>query len=184
MTKIDTVYLVHHSHTDVGYTVDQPIVWELHTRFIDEALDLAEKYAASNSDGAFRWTVETTSVLQRWLQGASPRDIERFIAMERAGRIEVTAMFANITPLYDTDQLIESFQILRKLRSDYGFNIRYAMNCDVNGENWPLVDLLLDLGIEGFTMAINSHYGGPLLPRPQVFNWQAPSGRIIPTNNG
>ena len=70
MTKIDTVYLVHHSHTDVGYTVDQPIVWELHTRFIDEALDLAEKYADSNSDGAFRWTVETTSVLNRWLNGA------------------------------------------------------------------------------------------------------------------
>ena len=34
------------------------------------------------------------------------------------------------------------------------------MNCDVNGENWPLVDLLLDLGIEGFTMAINTHFGG------------------------
>ena len=184
MTKIETVYLVHHSHTDVGYTVDQPIVWELHTRFIDEALDLAEKYAASNSDGAFRWTVETTSVLDRWLQGASQRDIERFIAMERAGRIEVTAMFANLTPLFDTDQLIESFQLLRKLRSEYGFNIRYAMNCDVNGENWPLVDLLLDLGIEGFTMAINSHYGGPLEPRPSVFNWQGPSGRTLPTNNG
>ena len=38
MPQIETLYLVHHSHTDVGYTHDQPIVWELHTRFIDEAL--------------------------------------------------------------------------------------------------------------------------------------------------
>ncbi|HVU10539.1 MAG TPA: glycoside hydrolase family 38 C-terminal domain-containing protein, partial [Phototrophicaceae bacterium] len=184
MTKIDTIYLVHHSHTDVGYTMDQPIVWEMHTRFIDEALDLAEKYADHTSDGAFRWTVETTVVLQKWLQGASARDIERFKALERAGRIEVTGMFANITPLLDTDELIESFQLLRTLRNDYGFNIRYAMNCDVNGENWPLVDTLLDLGIEGFTMAINSHFGGALQPRPFVFNWQGPSGRTIPANNG
>ena len=63
-------------------------------------------------------------------------------------------MFVNMTPLLDTDQLIESFQIIRKLRDDYGFDIRHAMNCDVNGQNWPLVDVLLDLGIEGL---LNGH---------------------------
>lgn len=184
MSPIETIYLVHHSHTDIGYTHDQPIVWDMHTRFIDEALRLAEKHAGSSSDGAFRWTVETTVVLQRWLETASQKDIDRLIALERAGRVEVTGMFANITPLLDTDQLIESFQILRRLRADYGFNIRHAMNCDVNGENWSLVDVLLDLGIEGFTMAINSHFGGPFRPRPAVFNWQGPTGRTIPVNNG
>ena len=184
MPQLETIYLVHHSHTDIGYTHDQPVVWELHTRFIDEALRLAEKHASSASDGAFRWTVETTVVLQRWLETASARDVDRLIALERAGRVEVTGMFANLTPLLDTDQLIESFQILRRLRADYGFNIRHAMNCDVNGENWPLVDVLLDLGIEGFTMAINAHFGGPVRPRPAVFNWQGPSGRSIPVNNG
>lgn len=181
---IDTIYLIHHSHTDIGYTHDQPVVWELHTRFIDDALALAEKYADSNSDGAFRWTVETTVVLNRWLQHASSQDIDRFITMERQGRIEVTGMFANLTPLFDTDQLIESFQLLRRLRQDYGFTIRHAMNCDVNGENWPLVDLLLDLGIEGFTMAINSHFGGPFRPRPHTFFWQGPTGRRLLVNNG
>lgn len=184
MSKIDTVYLIHHSHTDIGFTLDQPILWEMQTRFIDEALDLAERYADSNTDGAFRWTVETTVILQQWLQGASDRDIERFIRMERAGRIEVTGMYANITPLIDTDELIESFQVLRTLREKYGFTIRHAMNCDVNGENWSLVDVLLDLGIEGFTMAINSHFGGAFQPRPYVFRWQGPSGRTISVNNG
>jgi hypothetical protein len=58
------------------------------------------------------------------------------------------------------------------LRDDFGFTIRHAMNCDVNGENWPLVDLLLDLGIEGFTMAINTHFGGAPLQRPNVFWWE------------
>jgi len=184
MAKIETLYFVHHSHTDVGYTHDQPIVLDLHERFISSALELAECYASSDSDGAFRWTVENTYVLSRWLQHASPAQIDRFLAMEKAGRIEVTGMFANITPLLDSDELIESFQLLRTLRNDYGITVTSAMNCDVNGENWPLVDLLHDLGIEGFTMAINTHFGGAPLNRPDVFNWQGPSGKTIMAYNG
>jgi hypothetical protein len=184
MTHIDTLYLIHHSHTDIGYTHDQPIVFDLHERFLSQALVLAERYANRTSDGAFRWTVENTYVLDRWLQHASTAEIERFQAMERAGRIEVTGMFANLTPLLDTDELIESLQLLGRLRRDYGFTITSAMNCDVNGENWPLVDLLLDAGIEGFTMAINTHFGGAPLDRPNPFHWQGPSGRSILAYSG
>jgi hypothetical protein len=179
-----TLYFIHHSHTDIGYTHDQPIVLDLHERFISTALALAERYADSDSDGAFRWTVENTYVLSRWLQHATPAEVERFLAMEKAGRIEVTGMFANLTPLLDTDELVESFQLLRTLRNDYGLTITSAMNCDVNGENWPLVDLLHDLGIEGFTMAINTHFGGAPLNRPNVFHWQGPSGKSILAYNG
>jgi len=184
MSKIHTLYFIHHSHTDIGYTHDQPVVFDLHGRFLDEALRLADKYSDRDSDGAFRWTVENTFVLYRWLQGASAQQIELFKTLERAGRIEVTGMFANLTPLFDTDQLAETFQLLRPLRDDFGLTIRHAMNCDVNGENWPLVDLLLDLGIEGFTMAINTHFGGAPMQRPNVFWWEGPSGRKILAYNG
>lgn len=182
--KIHTIYFVHHSHTDIGFTQDQPIVWEMQSRFIDEAIMLAEKYQDHDEKSAFKWTVETTAMLEYWLKYASAVDIEKLLQLEKAGRIEVTGMFANITPLYDTDQLIESFQLLRRLRDDYGFTIEYAMNCDVNGQNWSLTDVLLELGIKGFTMAINTHFGGAFKPRPYTFNWEAPSGKLLQVNNG
>lgn len=152
MSELESIYLVHHSHTDIGFTHDQPVVWDLHMRFMDEALELADKHAESECDGAFRWTVESTLALDRWLKLATARQVERFQALEKAGRIEVTGMYLNLTPLLDADQLLETFQLLRSLRQDYGFDIRYGMNCDVNGHNWPLVDILLDLGFEGFAM--------------------------------
>ena len=180
---IERMYLIHHSHTDIGYTHDQPIVWELERRFIDAALDLCAE-GDDGADDSFRWTVETTAPLLYWLEHATPADIARFQRAERAGRIEVTGMLANLTPLVDTDQLIESLQPLAELRERFGLTVRHAMTCDVNGHNWPLVDAMLDAGIEGFSMAINEHFGGPPLPCPNVFQWEGPSGRRLPTLNG
>jgi len=182
--KLDTIYVIHHTHTDVGFTNDQPIFWEMQYRFIDEALCLIDHYADYPSDSRFRWTVETTCGLDAWLKTASSRDIDRLIAADKARLIEVMAMQTNNTPLLDTYQLIESLRPIQRLRRDYGLDIRHAMNCDINGQNWTLADLLLDAGIEGFSMTINHHFGGPPHPRPNVFLWQAPSGRTLPAHNG
>ncbi len=181
---VEAIYLIHHSHTDIGYTHDQPVVWDLHRRFLDLALDLCEREADRDDPAAFRWTVETTAVLQHWLRTASDRQVARFVELARSGRLEVTAMVANITPLYDTDQLIESLAFVRVLRDDLGVPVQSAMNSDVNGQNWPLVDVLLDLGITGFSMAINTHFGGALDPHPLAFHWQGPSGRSLLAWNG
>ena len=181
---LDTIFVVHHTHTDVGFTNDQPIFWEMQYRFIDDALRLIDRFAGNPPDSRFCWTVETTCGLDAWLETASGRDVDRLIAADKAGLLEVMAMQTNNTPLLDTYQLIESLRPVQRLRRDYGLDIRHAMNCDVNGQNWTLTDLLLDAGIEGFSMAVNHHFGGPPHPRPNVFLWQAPSGRALPTHNG
>jgi hypothetical protein len=72
MARIETLYFIHHSHTDIGYTHDQPIVFDMHERFISEALTLAERSADSDSDGAFRWTVENTYVLNAGCNTPAP----------------------------------------------------------------------------------------------------------------
>ncbi|WP_157442509.1 hypothetical protein [Deinococcus misasensis] len=184
MPNLNTLYVVHHSHTDIGFTLDQPLVWELHQRFLDDALNAAEHFEHHPFESRFRWTVEATWPLMRWLQNASPADIQRFQRLEQKGLLEVTAMPLNITPLYDQVQYAESLKCLEILRNQYGLTITSAMNCDVNGHNWALADLLLDHGISGFSMAINHHFGGAPDPRPWVFDWQAPSGRTLLAFNG
>ncbi len=183
-TGIETIYLIHHSHTDIGYTHDQPIIWDLHRRFIDAALDRCERDADGDADHTFRWTVETTAMLMHWLRSASDRQVARFVDLARAGRIEVTAMFLNVTPLMDVDQLVETLAPLRIIRDELGLPVRHAMNSDVNGQNWPLVDVLLDAEIDAFSMATNIHFGGSPLAWPNAFHWQGPSGRSILAWNG
>ena len=43
MSEIHTIYFIHHSHTDICYTHDQPIVWDLQTRFVDTALSMVNR---------------------------------------------------------------------------------------------------------------------------------------------
>ena len=181
---IEKIFIVLHSHTDIGFTHDQPVVWDLHGRFIEEAIEEAEKDMDKDGHAVFRWTIESAAMVYNWLKTAPQQLVERFMILEKVGRIEVTCMYADIAPLYDVDQLVESFQVVRKLRKDYGLNISSAMNADVNGQNWTLINILKDLGIDGLSMAINTHFGRAPKPRPSIFWWESKSGNRIMAYNG
>ncbi len=180
---IRELLLVHHSHTDIGYTHPQPIVFELHDRFIEAALDLAEGADDGGEASRFRWTCEVTGTTRAWWERASNGDRDRFFAAVRRGQIEVAALEWHLTPLADLRMLLRSLDNVRFFR-DLGVPVRSAMNTDVNGVPWGLVDVLLDHGIDGFSMAVNSHLGGPVAPRPGAFRWAAPDGRELLVWNG
>ena len=177
-----TIYLTHHSHCDLGYTHDLPVVRELQRRYIDDAIDLAEKYP--DGEIPFRWTCEVTSIVEHWLESASPKQIRRFKAAAKRGQIEVCALWCNLTPLADMPQLAEMFNSLRRLKERLGISAAAGMNSDVNGFSWALADQLLDLGIRGFTMSINEHFGTAPKPFPGLLHWVTPTGRTLPVYNG
>jgi hypothetical protein len=180
---IKEILFVHHSHTDIGYTHPQPVVMELHHRFIDEALDLAERTADYPDDAKFRWTCEVTGITVDWWKSASNRDRERFLAAVERGQFEVAGMAWHMTPLMDHSMILDLLKPLAFFR-DLGVPVRSAMNTDVNGLPWGVVDALLDHGITGISMAINQHFGHALRPWPRAFRWQAPGGRTITGYNG
>src|ERR1051325_7777929 len=160
---INEILFVHHSHTDIGYTHPQPVVFELHRRFIDEALDIAEATADYPDDSRFRWTCEVTGITLDWWKQADARNRDRFLAAVNRGQFEVAAMAWHMTPLMDHSMLIDILEPVRFFR-DLGVPVRSAMNTDVNGLPWGTVDVLLDHGIDGFSMASNSHFGAPVHP--------------------
>lgn len=180
---INEVLLVHHTHTDIGYTHPQPVIFELHDRFIESALDLAEASEGERDDAKFRWTCEVTGITRAWWNRASNTDRDRFLAAVRRGQFEVAALEWHLTPLADVRMLVRSLENVRFFR-ELGIPVRSAMNTDVNGVPWGLVEILLDHGIDGFSMAINSHLGGPVAPRPGAFQWAAPDGRELTVWNG
>ena len=179
MNGIREVLLLHHTHTDIGFTHSQPVVWELHKRFIDRALDLCEETAGWPDPSRVRWTCEVTATLLHWLESAGAAQVQRFRNLVADGLIGAGVMFCNLTPLCNAEQLVRSLYPVRRLREQLGLRLDTAINHDVNGFPWPMVGFLRDIGVATLIMGINPHFGGFPLRRPLLFNWAGPDGRTI-----
>ncbi|MCY4108486.1 MAG: hypothetical protein OXG11_05590 [Chloroflexi bacterium] len=184
MPEIKTIYFINHNHTDIGYTDHQDIVFQKHMEFIDEAIDVCEATADFHPDARFRWTCEATGITERYLNQASQAQIDRFVALHRQGRMDVTGMCYNFISPIAPEVLLRSLYPVRRLRDRYGLSIEAAMQCDVNGISWMFADLLPTVGVDFLAMGINPTRGGTPLPRPGVFWWEGPSGKRIGVWNG
>ena len=70
--SIKTLYVVHHSHTDIGYTDLQERVVQSQVNYIRSALQLMQD---PKNDG-FRWNCETWFCVEQFLQQATPEETE------------------------------------------------------------------------------------------------------------
>ena len=66
------VYLLPHSHVDIGYTDIQPEVERVHWRHLDQALELCRKTADYPPGARFKWNVEVIWPTDSYLRQASP----------------------------------------------------------------------------------------------------------------
>jgi alpha-mannosidase len=68
-----TVYVLPHSHVDIGYTNIQAKVLKLHMDNIDQSIDLAEKTQNYPEAARFKWTTEAIWVVDNYLRLSSRR---------------------------------------------------------------------------------------------------------------
>ncbi|MDP4503693.1 glycoside hydrolase family 38 N-terminal domain-containing protein [Nonomuraea turcica] len=176
-----SVYVVHHSHLDIGYTDPQGTVLRHHLDYLDAALRLAEETASWPDDAKFRWTVESSMPAVKWLAARPAEMVESFVRRGREGVIEVTALpFQLHTEACSTEELHRQLRFTRR----FGFPVTSAMHTDVPGAVVGLVDALSQAGVRYLAAAHNWAgrsvpylHGGDKLTRP--FRWRAPSGNEL-----
>jgi len=178
------ILVIHHTHTDIGYTHDQPIVWELNRQFIDDMLDEIDRTQDWDPISQPIWTCEVTETLRHWLRTAGLTQIDRFKRAVAACRMSSGAMPYNFTPMVGVAEFIRALAPLPELRLLLGLKFNIALNHDINGLPWTMIPLLLDAGVEMVIMGINVHFGGFPLQRPLFFKWIGPDGRGIVALNG
>ncbi len=171
-----TVYMVQHSHTDIGFTKPQTEILTDHIRYIDYVIEYCEQTENEPEELKFKWLCEATWPLIEYLNSRPKEQTDRLLKYVREGQIEVTGMFFNMSELIDENSFKSFLEPIGQLKK-LDIPIKTAMQNDVNGIAWCLADYMPDVGIHYFSMGQNTHRA--LLPFncPTVFKWESPSGK-------
>jgi len=175
------IYLVQHTHTDIGYTRPQTEILPGHLRYIDYALDFCDQTDHYPEAARFKWTCETTWPVREYLKTRPDHQIDRLRQRVNEGRIEIAGLFLNSSDLADEASIATSLQPIRLIR-DMGIPVRAAMQDDINGVPWCLVDYLSSAGVEYLNMAENTHRARKPFDNPTTFWWESLSGNRIMVN--
>lgn len=171
-----TVYLVQHTHTDIGYTRPQTEILAEHLRFIDYALDYCDLTETYPDEARFRWTCEASWAVDEYLKTRPARQVSRLRERIQQGRIEITSMPFNMSEIADENILARSLLPLQRFRT-LGLPVTTAMQNDVNGIAWCLADFFPPTGIRYLTMGQHGHRARIPFDIPTAFWWESPSGR-------
>ena len=174
------VYLLHHTHLDIGYTHVQTEVEQIQWRHIDKALELARRTADYPVEARFKWLPEGLWAVDSYLRNASQDKRDAFIEAVKQGVIGLDALYGNeLTALCRPEELLELSGYARRLARQYGFTIDSAMITDVPGYTWGVVPALAQAGVKYFSIGPNFGFRiGYTLEAwgDRPFYWVSPSG--------
>ncbi|MFL6256918.1 MAG: glycoside hydrolase family 38 C-terminal domain-containing protein [Pyrinomonadaceae bacterium] len=173
-----TVYLVPHEHLDVGYSDFQTKLAELHSRIIDEALEM------TTARPEFRFSLDGYWQAQQFLEGRSEEEKQKFYAAVRARKIFVPAQHSvMLTGAGTAEVLLRSFYASHKLNREHGGPWNYVNITDVPSYTWSYASILSAAGIKYFSAAANADRGPTLmlgdLHRRSPFWWEGPDGSRV-----
>ena len=169
------IYLVQHSHTDIGYTRPQSEILAEQMRYIDYALDYCDQTDALPDEAKFRWTCESSWVTREYLRSRPKSQIDRFLKRIAEGRIEVMGMYANMAEIADENVMFDFLQPLKEF-AKLNIPVSAAMQNDVNGIAWCMPDYFRNTGVKYLIMGINETRSVLPFDKPTCFWWESPSG--------
>jgi alpha-mannosidase len=170
-----TVYLVPHEHLDVGYSDFQTKLAELHSRVVDEALELTREHPD------FRFSLDGYWQARQFLEGRSEEEKQKFYDAVRGRKIFVPAQHSvMLTGTGTAETLLRSFYAAHKFNREHGGPWDYANITDVPSYTWSYASILAAAGLKYFSAAANADRGPTLmlgdLHRRSPFWWEGPDG--------
>jgi len=174
------VYLLPHSHVDIGYTALQSDVLKKQFSNLETAIDLARKSADYPPGARFKWNAEVLWAVDAYLKEAPARKRAALLDAVRRGWVEMDALYGNeLTALCGPEELLHLVEPSTHVAAATGIPIRSAMISDVPGYTWGMVPALAEAGVRYLSLGPNAGDRiGPTIASwgDKPFWWIAPSG--------
>ncbi len=176
-----TIYVLPHSHTDIGYTELQTAIEEKQVNNLLRGIEIARQTADYPEGARFVWNVEVLWAADLYLHRLGPEARAAFVDAVKRGQVALNGMYLNeLTGLCRPEELLRLFRFATKLGAETGVPIDSAMISDVPGYTWGTVTAMAQAGIRYFTVAPNYFDRiGDILQKweNKPFYWVSPSGK-------
>ena len=187
LKKTWDVYLIHHSHTDIGYTERQDKITRYHFDFIRQAIEILDRIHKEHNPEyeGFVWQCENYWQVKQFYKFADDELKSKFEAYVKSGEIGLSGNYLNMTDL----TLEEAFEDVLEEVTEYGKKIGHpitaGMSADINGLSWGYPKTLYNHGIRYFYTALHPHHGMfPLFKKTCPYYWETESGDRVLMWNG
>jgi hypothetical protein len=182
--SIKMIYLLCHSHLDIGFTKPSDQV----ARDYKDDIDTAIKLTRENPD--YRWTIETAWMLEEWLRRTDDaRLVDELGQLIRSGRMGFGAMFASMNSgLMSAEEVNRMVYAGEALRRRLGIEGTVAYHNDVPGSTWSYPRVLAGSGVKYLITGLNTggstyqpdvYNGNNLGPASRPFYWVGPDGSRV-----
>ena len=175
------VYVLPHSHHDLGYTELQAKVGDKQVANIDKGINLARKTEGYMEGARFVWNLEVLWGAQLYLRRASLAQRTQFVQAVKKGWLALNGMYANeLTGLCRPEELVQLFRYGVELGGECGLKVDSAMLSDVPGFTWGTVTAMAQAGIRYVSAAPNwfDRIGSFMVQwQDKPFWWSSPSGQ-------
>ena len=174
-----TIYMIYHSHIDIGYTERQEKIARYQAEFTKQAIHNVL------TNPSFKYTAEGFWAIEQYLK-KYPNGKENLIQAIKTKRFEMTACYFHLAELLNMKNLNKSLDYAYNFSLDNNLEpTKVAMACDINGFSWGFSDALYDHGVKYLMTNINTHHGGAPFSKPLVpFYWETPNNKKILVWNG
>ena len=175
------IYVLPHSHHDLGYTDLQADVEEKQIRNITKGIELAHKTAGYPEGSRFVWNLEVLWGSDLYMRRSSEAAKRELLDAVQKGWIGVNGSYANeLTGLCRPEELLQLFRYSGQFGKSCGVKVDSAMMSDVPGFSWGTVTAMSHAGIRYFSAAPNffDRIGTFMATwQDKPFWWVSPSGK-------
>jgi hypothetical protein len=175
------VYILPHSHTDIGYTEIQTAIEDKQVNNLIQGIEYAEKTANYPEGARFVWNVEVAWAADLYLNRLDQKAKDKLLTALSKGQVAMNGMYLNeLTGLCRPEELLRLFKYSVELGKITGQKVDAAMISDVPGYTWGTVEAMAQTGIRYFSVAPNffDRIGDILVQwENKPFYWVSPSGK-------
>jgi len=145
------IFVVPHTHLDVGFTDYQGKVAETQARVLEQAAELIREHPD------FRFSMDGSWNLEQLLDTRSPSKRDEILDLIRQGKMTMPAQYCNLLTGYASlETLYRSLYFSRNFARRYGLPFEYANITDVPSYTGAYPSILASAGVKYFAAASNN----------------------------